>query len=355
MLYWDHVATIVPRDYIDDPGRHDPYTLELVREGVLLQVFPDAAGHNLARNFDVFLNGLSPDEIDRRREGFVRGQFSNVYTDKWLTYRAGLQEIRRVGLASPERYDSNSDIVQVETRTAAEFMAALALSLCETAGELWHRTNRPRFENWVPATDVPEALQALLSGLTPASSLDNERTDFTHRRVAAENRALSIRTSVLKRLLPVPDEPMPAEQIIQFRRRHGHLLPAFRRYLEGVVDEVLVLDPDLRARRLDRLEAELEDRIVEAEAYLREEGVRRLGRSSLLKVFKFLPLLKDTVEASQDFALSLSNTPEFEAKPLAYLAFANLTFVRSETYEVDPFTGMPLGAAISADKWGLPS
>ena len=121
------------------------------------------------------------------------------------------------------------------------------------------------------------------------------------------------------------------------------------------MDEVLVLDPDLRARRLDRLEAELEDRIVEAEAYLREEGVRRLGRSSLLKVFKFLPLLKDTVEASQDFALSLSNTPEFEAKPLAYLAFANLTFVRSETYEVDPFTGMPLGAAISADKWGLPS
>ena len=104
MLYWDHVGTIVPGPYIQDPELHSEYTLELVRAGLLHQVLPQNAGDSLARNFERYLNLLSDQEIDRRRHNLRRGHVALIHRDKWLTYRGGLQEIRRLGLAASKTY-----------------------------------------------------------------------------------------------------------------------------------------------------------------------------------------------------------------------------------------------------------
>jgi hypothetical protein len=103
MLYWDNVGTIVPSAYIRSPELHDQYTLELIRAGLVLQVLPDDAGGSLGRHFGRYLELLSGQEIDRRRRSFAAGNFTRVHSDKWLTYRGGLQEVQHLGLATPGR------------------------------------------------------------------------------------------------------------------------------------------------------------------------------------------------------------------------------------------------------------
>ena len=104
MLYWDNVATIVPRAYIQTPELHHPFTLELIRAGLLYQVFPEDAGGSLGEHFENYLHRLSSAEIERRRRNFIAGSTTLVHRDKWLTYMGGLAEIEHLGLAASDNY-----------------------------------------------------------------------------------------------------------------------------------------------------------------------------------------------------------------------------------------------------------
>jgi hypothetical protein len=98
VLYWDDVATIVPDAYIRRPELHQPYTLQLIRAGLLHQALPQDAGNSLGGHFERYLNLLSDQEIERRRSNFSSGNTSRVHSDKWLSYRGGLREIQHLGL-----------------------------------------------------------------------------------------------------------------------------------------------------------------------------------------------------------------------------------------------------------------
>jgi hypothetical protein len=349
MLYWDSVGTIVPHAYIRSPELHDPYTLELIRAGLLLQVLPDDAGGSLGRHFGKYLELLSDQEIDRRRRDFATGHATRVHSDKWLTYMGGLQEVERLGLAAPDHSAYSGNWISVETSTAGEFMAALALSLCETAGAAgWRSSDRNAHETWVPTTNTPEAISALMAGLEPMPQ-GFSNADRIRVRIEGELRAVEVRTHLMERLLPVPDQVVPVHELVEFRRRHGNLLPGLRRYIESKIDEsIAITDPVLRFRFMDRIEDELLQRSEEAEAYLNEQGFERISRSSLLRVLKFIPGLKDPIENAQDIAENLRTTQGFEAEPLAYLAFARVAFgPPTQTYRVDPGTGMPLVEAFA--------
>ena len=348
MLYWDSVATVVPRKYIQSPEMHSPYTLELIRAGLLHQVFPDDAGSSLGEHFETYLHRLSGPEIDRRRHNFTEGSVSRVHRDKWLAYAGGLREVEGLGLADLGDPTDPRNWILVETTTAAEFMAALALALCDTASVGgWRSSDQNGTENWVPTTDMPPAIHALLAGLGPVSDAFFD-TGRVHMRVRGELRVAEVRTHFIERLLPVPETAVPPEELVRFRRTHGNLLPALRRYLESRIDESFKIpDPVLRFRFVDRIEDELLQRSKEAEAYLQELGLRRIGKSSLLRVLKFIPLLKDPIETAQDLAENLRTSRGIEAEPLAYLAFARATFAPQQTYRVNPSTGMPLIEAMS--------
>jgi hypothetical protein len=349
MLYWDTVGTIVPNTYIQDPELHHPYTLELIRADLLHQVLPNAAGNGLREHFGKYLSMLSGPEIDRRRRNFIMGHVARVHADKWLTYAGGLQEIRRLGLASKVKYAGSGDWISVEASTAEEFMAALALSLCETAGVRgWQSRDQNTSETWVPTTNLQDAIQALLAGLEPVSD-DFPDSGRIHMRIRGELQAAEIRAHIMNRLLPVPDTTVPVDKLVEFRRKHGSLLPAFRRYLESKIDESLMIpDTILRSRFMDRIEDELLQRSEQAEAYLRELGLERINRSSLLRVLKFVPGLKDPIENVQDLAENLRTSQGLEAESLAYLAFARVTFTPStQRYRVDPTTGVPLMEAFA--------
>ena len=170
MLYWDNVATIVPRQYIRHPELHSAYTRELVTTGLLHQVLPDEA-RNLGENFGKYLHRLSSQEVDRRRRGFNMGDVARVHADKWMAYESGLREVGRLGLADLDSSWPGVGWILVEATTAAEFMAALALSLCESAGlRGWRYSDRDSAETWVPATNIPPAIRALMTGLEPVSA-----------------------------------------------------------------------------------------------------------------------------------------------------------------------------------------
>lgn len=93
---------------------------------------------------------------------------------------------------------------------------------------------------------------------------------------------------------------------------------------------------------MDRIEDEVNQRTEEAVGHLRASGIRRISQSTLLRVFKFIPGLKDPIETAQDLAQNLRRDAALEAAPLAYLAFAHATFAREQEYRVDPMTGRPL-------------
>lgn len=345
ILYWDMVGTIVPRSHREQPDLLDEYTLSLIREGLVRQFLPEDVGPGLRRNFEFYLTNLENREIDRRREAFQRSDVAFVHRDKWMSYGAGLDRIVQLGLAR----EVSGGWAAVESTTAAEFMAALALAFCQASGR-----RRPGFgaESWVPATDRTEAFAVLMSGLEP-SPRDREG-QRVRLRIKGEISAVEVRTELLENLLPVPTTPLTAAQLSEFRRRHGDRLPALRRYLETKVDEALAIDDEiLRFRMLDRIGEEVEERVVEAEAYLEEAGLRRISRSSFVRAFKFVPFLKDPIESAQDLAENMMTKPDFESEPLAYLAFARAAFVPTRLYRPQPARGVPLTEAMSDQRQRL--
>ncbi|MCY1139576.1 DUF6236 family protein [Actinoplanes sp. Pm04-4] len=342
LLYWDEVGTIVPEAYLRRPDFYDDYTRALVRAELVVQRLPYEV-RSTGREFGRFIAGIPPMEIDRRRQAFARGEMTRIHYDKTLYYGLGLEDLPS-GLAGSEgRGQFGREWVLIEKTTAAEFMAGLALALCEPGS----RPSSSR-STWVPTTDDPGALRALMSGLTPVP--EGEEGDPTETRAESEIRYARFRTHLLEGLLPVPAEPLPVEKIVKFRRQRGDLLPRLRRHIEDRVEEIYAIeDRLLKFRKLDRIREELEEQVQRAERYLGEIGCERVSRSPLIKLLKFIPGLKDPIEVGQDVAESLRKHGDVTAHTLAYLAFARVELLGEQRFTSAHERGLPLIDAIAAD------
>ncbi len=276
LLYWDTVGTIVPQDWIERPERLGRHTLELVQRGLLVQV--------------------------------------------WMAMGSALRVARDLQLA---RYEDNYNPgwIEVEPATANEFMASLALGLCHPESDLCRYGNAE--VAWVPSTGESTALDGLLAGLSPSSS--ESRADRKLRlRVQGELELCELRSTFLEEALPIPAQPPSVEQIESFRRKHGDLLPRARRRVEALVDAVSDKKETLQERQLSREAQEIEDLLTQAGAYLGEAGLRRVRRSSLLRVAKVVPGASGPVGGVLETAASLEKGAAIEREPLAYFAFARV-------------------------------
>jgi len=336
LLYWDHVGTIVPNPYIEAPERLSPYMLELVRSELVREVEPfqtDVGG--LQSGFSDHLVSLDRDEVEDRREAFQLDEVARVHHDKFLAMAADVHAIQELGLARPE---AGSEWVLMERRTASEFMAALAMRLCE-ASQPWQADLEGWGMRWVPATDVAEAAQALVAGLARYASTPSTL------RIEGHHATNEVRLNILDRMLPVPPGPVPVGRIVAFRAKYGDLLPRLRRRLEEEVDGTAAIeDPAMQQRHIDRLADELLERTKQAEAYLSETFQRRITGSRVLRWAKFFPGLGRAADATRDVADSLVTQADFRAEPLAYLAFAHAEFgPTTPPFKIDSMTGEPIG------------
>lgn len=346
LLYWDSVATITPTNFIDEPELHDPKTLELVRNGLVYQVTPSEAEQNFARTFERFITLQDEHELARRQHSFWMGNQTRIHADKMMLYGLGLSSLIEHGLARAD----GSQWILVEEATAAQFMAALALSLCESAGpDGWSRGNRPTNERWVPITDDVSSAQALWSGLNPLRL--NPANPASFRRAIGEAELANVRSIVLENVLAVPDSSMNVDDLVRFRRKHGDLLPRFRHEMEARLQAISEIDDPVRLQRaLDGFAYEVEERTNQASAYLEEAGARRVFRSPIFSLLKFvLPETKEGLEAVKNVLAPGQNEKILE-EPLAYLAFANAELIPFARSEIDPLSGIPLVDVMSGQR-----
>jgi hypothetical protein len=331
LLYWDEVGTIVPSSWVYEPERLGEYTVDLVKRGLLRQMFPEQAEHLHTDHFANWLSDLENVELAARRARFKARRTIRIHRDKWLVMGSGLQTAESVGLAKRKR--GADPWIDVETTTGNEFMATLALALChpdcQAAGA------EPR-STWVPATNRRAAFAALLAGLAPGG-LDSAFEHDLRLRVRGETRAARVRTSILDKALPVPEVQPTPEQLERFRDQHGESLPGFRRDLESQIDKILMMkDEELELRAIERIADYVDQLVPQVRAYLREAGFRRVRRSPLVRMLKFVPFLSGPASALQDTAGSLETATHVEAEPLAYLALARVKLGPEVTYGVAP-------------------
>lgn len=341
LLYWDQVGTIVPGELIHEPSNLSSYLRDLVASELVRQVEPWYARFDRLRvDFMEYLHSLSLEELQARREAFSLGDYARVHRDKFLMIGADERAMAKLGLVDSEHLDNQGRYVVLKRRTAVEFMAALALALCEP-GQEWQTTPEGHDLRWVPTTDVPLAAKALVDGLS-----QDELSQPLHLSIQGHQRTDATRVQFLQRLLPVPTDPVPVDRIVRFRQRHGDLPPQLRRYMEREVDAAVdIEDPAMRQRHLDRIGDELEQRVEDAERYMHETLRRRVAHSPLLRWAKFIPTIGRGAEAAREVAGSGLMERDFKVEPLAYLAFASTEFgaIRHRPVRIDPRTGFPYG------------
>jgi len=342
LLYWDAVGAIVPERFLDEPERLGESTRALLREELVLNAFPASAHWGFVSAFMEYLSSLDPAELRRRQDLFQAGKTATLHEEKLLTPVLPT-ELMRMGLSDRPSYEW----VRIEGTTAREWMAALVLGLCHPRSRWTEYFREQRqIEAWVPATDKPQSLEALLAGFDQAEPADRGSRKV-RLRVNGEVQLTQRRQMVFEDLLPIPDEPVPVDAIVEFRHRHESLLPELRAFLEyRLAMAVGIPDEGTRIRAVDTIVNEAQHRIEQAKAYMAESGIRRIKNSKLLTVMKVLPGVGDPIGKVQDISGALLTQPGFESEPLAYLAFASEAFASRSGYIEDFADSRPLAQII---------
>lgn len=307
LLYWDEVATIVPSGYIYEPQELGEYTLGLVQEELVRQVFPESTDlEDLRDRFVEHVSRLSSKEIRKRKKALKREDTSRIHQNKMMDKLGDVLE-RQFGLA----IGLSGDWWEVESKTATDYMAALALRL----GEIY--SEKPE-SPLVPITDQKHNLASMLDGFKP-----RERRGGL--RFQGEAEYGELREAVLPRLLPGPDHRLEPREIRAFQSRHGDLLPAFRREVERRLELLVHASKIDTQRELERIDEELsEDRAAVEEALMRTGLVGRLVRSDFVMLLRLFPPV-DVVATIFEAATNVQ-TPSLS--PLAYATHARVELLQ---------------------------
>ena len=348
LLYWDSVATIVPDRMIWNPDQLDSYTRDLVQRGLVVQLLPSYADlANLGDRFINYVNELERSDFITRQHNFRHRVTDLIHADKgrdsFFNELIGLGLCARVdrrrslehgwdreGTRGRAR-DPMNRWWRVEQQTAADYMAALALALAQPGHEdppvRGDRRKSPRIEDVrrLPITDTVHSLIPLLSGTVDATDTE------LRNRAEGQTRVGFVQMIILGKLFPAPISAVTPEDLERFRRRHGDLLPEFRRAVEERADAIFGLPSQWEQQRaLDRLESEFQDTIEQVEAYMSESRFGRLLRSSWCMLLGSIPALNPWVTGAAAAAEIISPGQPRVRSPLAYAAFAAAELLPSQ-------------------------
>jgi hypothetical protein len=302
LLYWDNIGTIIPLDFMNQPENLRDHTRSLVQSELVTPVIPGMFLYQVPKfdeAFAKYLESLTPTELDRRRQRFREGETTQIHVEK-----VGALEwvIKEYGLCKDggEPY-SYSPWYAVERDTAADFMAYLAAS-------------RGRLDElrYVPITDKKRYCEPLLRGIDRPIE---HREDLT-----------TLRLEILEDILPAPMKALSADEIWNFKNRHGQELSNFRRAVEReVVDAAAIPDPELRSRRLELFRQEVDEQVKHIEARLRENGFGELVFAKLCPVMAAIPGVSFIFGLASAVYNAFEKAPEAEPpSPLVYAAYAQV-------------------------------
>jgi hypothetical protein len=209
ILYWDDIGSIVPKPIWDEHPYFeldDEETNQLKNAGLYRPFFPKQLRTSGIPNFekiywDEFFKRL--DFFNKRDSLTTNTQYTPVYGEKEMVdglfdelERRGLAKRRLGGAISVSEF--NHPLYFIESVTANIYMALLAEFLADADGNIT-----------VPVTEASSWQDYAYSSIDPQKN-----------KICAN--------MILDRILPIPSENVPIENIIQFKKDHRTELFHFR-------------------------------------------------------------------------------------------------------------------------------
>jgi len=311
LLYYDKVGTITPPSYKTRPEKFMPYTLDLIKEDLVIQVFPYQYVYSVERfaeSFKEYIDSLG-DELKSRRLSFENKdkpflpKRMKIHVSKMELLCDYLVKNRLAVKADNQWYD-------VEISTALDFMSYLAaiIGQVDEAG-------------FIPITDNVFPINRLVKSISHD--------------VRIENTTGALRIQLLKGLLPSPSQPLKAEDILRFKMRHGDKLSEFRNYVEqSILDILRHTDEDLRERQIVLFNQKAQEDIEEIKAFLQEHGWINIAFVNLYALLSEIPvigmpmkIILKVYKASTDSYST--NTKMVKETPLLYAAVAQKELLKN--------------------------
>jgi len=98
LLYWDQVGSIVPSEYVNDPGGLGRYMAALVKEGQVKPVTPRTYIHRVPNFAESFLKMIDDNPVIKGRRGIAL-QKQETFTLHIEKFSPLVYELRDMGLA----------------------------------------------------------------------------------------------------------------------------------------------------------------------------------------------------------------------------------------------------------------
>lgn len=309
LLYWAQISSIVPFEYAEKPELHSEFMLNLVREGLVQQVFPQQYLHAINDFESAFINYITGKIHQRKRYGYNQ----NAYRNKSLVHIEKLGELPQWledhDLA--ERIDYSW--YAIDDWVAAPFMAYLANVL----GSI-------KDVNAAPVTD-----KYFLSNYYQIHKKETQNHNES-------------RDYILKHLLPYPEKNVSLDSLIRFKQDYGYLLPKLRGKIETYSAELsLIENRDEWKARADSIISDCKDDIAEIHEQM-SISWKKVVFGSIIPlvgaggaVYATDPTQNALAAGAAGFSFlaatyqAISNIPTentVKYKPLAYLAFAEKKF-----------------------------
>ncbi len=317
LLYWDKLSSIVPLDHMHRPDQMSEHMRRLLGEGLVEPLSPGPFVRDIPK-FDESFIGLVENRFLRQSRA-ARRDVEPARTV--LIHAEKLGRIPEFLVEAELARQVDWAWYEVEVVVANQFMSYLAMCL-----------------GAIPEVDAtPVTDKALLA------SLLRPRTRQIAGHALHKHKAREV---VLRSLLPTPTEPVDVDQLLQFKRRHGHLLPAFRTKVEAHCTRVAMLpDPEDRVEANEAFIQDCQQQIAEIEAAMRP-NFGKIVWGSLVPLFGAGLSLHSADVGNQGAyagsALSLSGAAyqaiasihghriAVENCPLAYVAHARATPLHPE-------------------------
>lgn len=239
LLYLERLGSIVPSDFVYNPSLLTPYMRDLVASELVFQVIPQR--YPVYRNeFDEgFLHLLKSQRclLDEKNPKRHQNQFFEIHLEKIgssLTH-----ELEAMGLLVRKNYPW----FIIEKRIGILLMTYIATVL-GMSNEI----------NMTPLTNDPAFLKPFRT-----------RKFQYHKQIDAE-------IIVLDKILPIPNKPIPVNDLVRFKEKYSQLLIPFRREVLSRVSHIdTIKERDHRKYAINELVSDLNEKIEEITRRLEEQ------------------------------------------------------------------------------------
>ena len=312
LLYYNQIGTITPPTYKRYPSKFMPFTLDLIKENLVIQVFPSQYVNSIerfAQSFEEYIDSLGDNLISRRRS--FRKQDNPFHPNRVKIHVSKMEPLCDYLVRNRLAQKADNQWYDVEDSTALDFMSYLAAMIGQV--------DEP---GYVPVTDEAFPLNRLVKSISHDARMEGKTGE--------------IRIQLLKNLFPAPVQPIKASEILRFKQRHGDKLSAFRYFIEdSIIDILNIADDGLRKRRIALFNQKAQENIEEIINAMRKHGWIITACANLYALLSEIPIIGVPMKIIREVyntanATYSRNIKMVKETPLLYAAVAQKELLKNK-------------------------